>query len=371
MQSFLGLYFFLSKVIYSGLIFQSLGGKFRVVNEQSLIQATDQWRERIIELQALLEDIKPQLVAAEAELSERLAAISAFEFRVRSRLERLTHRLEELTGEIKLLRHQLMHLREDLLSDDGFVGDNLYEQWRTSEDAGAAASGNYRYREVPEKEPELSLTPDQRTAIKHLYRQLARRFHPDFALDDEDRIYRTDMMMAINSAYATGDLERLRALAQEPDPQQRAYSDKQLAEALMKEWHHCVGRIKEIELELARLEEHPSAQLMRHAEKAAEEDRDLLDELAAELRDKIAYKLVQRDMLKDEIETFGTDNSDQAGDEFADAVFDLGLEQVLVEDPMSAFIEWRDRNRERFDFDDDSDESAWEELRKQRNRDRK
>ena len=336
-----------------------------------MIQSANDWRERIVELQALLKEVKPLLVAAEAELSERLAAISAFEFHVRSRLESLTHRLEKLTDEIQLLRHQLNILREDWFSDDEFTGDSLYEQWRTTEDAGAAASGNYRYRKSPEQDSAHSLTPDQNAAIKRLYRQLARRFHPDFALDDEDRNYRTSMMMAINAAYAVGDLERLENLAQEPDPQQRSYSDQQLAEVLLKEWYHCWRRMREIELELGRLEEHPSSQLMRQAEKVAVEDRDLLDELVAELRDKIAQKMVQRDMLKDEIKSFGKGQIDLVGDEFADAVYDLGLEQVLVEDPDLAFMEWRDKNWERYDFEDDSDESAWEELIKRRNRERK
>ncbi len=216
-------------------------GKFWVVNEQGMIQTPNQWWERIAELQALLEEVRPKLVAAEAELSERLAAISTFEFRVRARLESLTQRLEKLADEIELLRRQLNHLREDWLADEEFVEDSLYARWRTTEEAGAAASGNYRYRELPEKDPEISLTPEQKLEFKQLYRQLARRFHPDFALDDEDRIYRTAMMMAINAAYAAGDLKRLEALAQEPDPQQRSYTDQELAEALLKEWHHCLA----------------------------------------------------------------------------------------------------------------------------------
>lgn len=353
------------------MIFRLDGGKFRFVNEQGIIQTPNKWRERIIELQALLEEVKPLLVAAEAELSERLAEISAFEFKVRSRLESLTRRLEKLTDEILILRRQLNSLHEELLSVDVDDNESLYEQWRTTEDAGAAATGNYRYREVPEQDTAHALTPDQSAAIKRLYRQLARRFHPDFALDEDDRVYRTGMMMAINAAYAAGDLERLEFLSQEPDPQQKAYSDELLAEALLKEWHHCWRRVEEIKLELARLEQHPSALLMRQDAKAAAADRDLLEELAADLRDKIAYKLIQRDIFKNEIDSFGKENIDLTSDDFADAVYDLGLEEVFVEDSISAFAEWRDKHRDRFDFDDSFDESAWDELRKQRNRQQK
>ena len=353
------------------LIFPADKGKFRIMNEQSVIQTDGEWGERISELQALLDEVKPLLVAAEAKLSERLVAISAFEFRVRSRLEGLTHRLEKLEDEIQLLRKQLINLREDWLSDDDYSNGSLYKQWRSSEEAGTASSGNFRYRETSKQEPPVSLTADQKGALKRVYRQLARRFHPDFALDEDDRAYRTKMMMAINAAYNAGDLERLQKLTQEPDLQSREYSDQQLAEALLKEWHHCWQRMKEIEQELEQLEEHPSAQLMRQANKLDKQDRDLLDELAAELRDKIAHRMGQRDMLMDEIDSFGQDHGSLGGDDFADAVYDLGLEQVLVEDPDSAFWEWRDKNLGRYDFDEDSDESVWEELRKQRNRNRK
>jgi len=336
-----------------------------------MIQTECHWRERILELQALLEEVKPLLVAEEAQLSEQLAAISAFEFRVRYRLEILIQRLEKLTEEIQILRRRLNNLREDCLPNGEFINDTLYEQWLITEDEGTVASGNFRYREAPKLDPAPSLTPDQNVAVKQLYRKLARRFHPDFALDDEDRIYRTNMMMAINAAYAKSDLERLEELTLEPDPQQREYTNQQLAEALLKEWHHCWCRMKEIELELARLEEHPSTQLMRQADKIALKNRDLLDELAAELRDKIAHKMIRLDILKDEIESFVKGHTDFGGDDFADVVFDLGLEQILVEDPDSTFIGWREKYWKRCDFDDGSDESAWEELRKQRNQKRR
>ncbi len=340
------------------------------MQEYDVIQSGEQWSERIQQLKRLLEDVKPRLVAAEAALSERLAEISAFEFKVRARLEKLTGRLERLEEEIQSLRRQLNILKDGIFADDYFPGGSLYEQWRTSEEAGAAASGNYRYRQAAESEPTPHLSPDQSAEIKRLYRQLARRFHPDFALDEEDRNYRTAMMMAINTAYAVGDLERLKELALEPDPQRREYTNQQLAEALLKEWQRCRRRMEEIEMELERLENHPSAQLMRQAERLAQQGRDMMDELAADLENKIAHRMAQRDMLHDEIQSFGKENLDLGGDDFADAVYDLGLEHVLVEDPESAFQEWRDKNWDRYDFDDSGDESVWEELRKQRNRKR-
>lgn len=340
------------------------------MNGQELAQTSNNWQKRVEELQTLLQEIRPRLVTAEAELSERLAIISAFEFQVRSRLEPLTRRMEKLDEEIGSLRRQLRHLQDVWLFADEFSAGELFDRWRSTEDAGAAASGDYRYREAPASPPPESLSADQSTALKQLYRQLARRFHPDFGLNAEDRAYRTSIMMAVNAAYAIGDLEKLQKLAQEPDPQQPTYTDRDLAEALLKEWHRCQRRKQEIKLELAHLEEHPSAELKRSADKVAEEGRDLLEELAVELREKIAGKMVQRDVLQAEIEAFKDGKPEFASEDFAEAMYDLGLEQVLEEDPMSAFSEWRDRNRDRFDLEDDVDESAWDQMRKERDRGR-
>ncbi len=353
------------------LIFLADGGKFEHMVEMRLQDDNKHLRERIAEIQALLSELKPWLVAAEAELSERLAEISAFEFRVRSRLEPLTRRMDQLDEEIRELREELLQLQEDQYgTDESFDGD-LYHQWRSSTEAGAAASGAYRYHQAPQSAPKQKLSADESAELKRLYRQLARRFHPDFALDEADRSYRTGIMMAINAAYAMGDLGRLEELALEPDSQPQLATDQDLIEALLKEWHRCRRRMEEIELEFVRLEAHPSAELMRRADKAAKEGRELLDELEIELRERIASKLVRRDVLQEEIESFSNGNTDFGGEDLADMVFDLGLEQTFDEDPMSGFSEWRDKNRERIDFDDIPDESTWDALRKMRNRDKR
>ena len=128
------------------MIFLPVGGKFEQMEEQGLINSKNNWREQIAELQTLLAEIKPILVAAEVELSERLAAINAFEFRIRSRLEPLTRRMDRLDEEIKDLREQLRQLQEDWYYADERPEGDLYHHWRSSEEAGSAASGEYRFR---------------------------------------------------------------------------------------------------------------------------------------------------------------------------------------------------------------------------------
>ncbi|MFN2278467.1 MAG: hypothetical protein ACK2UR_12700, partial [Candidatus Promineifilaceae bacterium] len=79
---------------------------------------------------------------AEQRLSQQLAEISGFEFVVRSRLEPLSRRLEGLEDEIRLLQKELRRLREDHLFFADFEQGELYEAWRSSEEAGSAAAGD-------------------------------------------------------------------------------------------------------------------------------------------------------------------------------------------------------------------------------------
>jgi hypothetical protein len=303
--------------------------------DKHLVESDGNWREKIAELEALLDEVRPQLIEAETELADRLAQISAFEFKVRTRLEPLTKRLEKIQAEIHEYRQQLHRLQEDFVAANGETDFFDEHAWVFGTES-AAASGEYRYREAVVEPPTTHLNENETASLKQLYRQLARRFHPDLALDDADRDYRSSIMKAINAAYANGDLARLQELAQEPDSADRleyARTDQQLVQAMYTELTRCHRRLKEIKEELARLGNHKSARLMRRAERAATAGRDLLAELSLELQDEIAHKLIERDVLKQQVELFDqekeVDFSDKA---FADAVLDLSLEGIFDEE---------------------------------------
>jgi chromosome segregation ATPase len=304
-----------------------------VINK-SLAESDNNWDEKITELESQLDEIRPQLIEAEAELADRLAKISAFEFKVRTRLEPLTRRLEKIQTEIHEQRQQLRRLRENLVSANS--EQDFFDKygWVFNQES-SAASGDYRYREASDQPPATTLNENDTTSLKQLYRQLARRFHPDLALDDADREYRTGIMKAINAAYAAGDVARLEELVQEPDSADRmeyAHTNQQLVQAMYIELTRCHRRLNEIKEEIAHLENHKSVRLMRRAERAAAAGRDLLDELYHELQNEIAHKLIERDVLKEQVELFDQESADYTDDAFADAVYDLSLEGIFDDD---------------------------------------
>ena len=84
------------------------------MNSKTLTETTNNWREQVEELQKLLASVQTELIDAETGLAERLAAISAFEFKLRALTIRFVERLEKLEAEISAIRKQLRHL------DNGF-----------------------------------------------------------------------------------------------------------------------------------------------------------------------------------------------------------------------------------------------------------
>ena len=322
----------------------------------------DNWRERIAELQALLEELRPELIEAEAQLADRLAAISAFEYTVRARLEPLSRRLDELQAEIDTLRRELRRYQAGSLlwDEEANPKDSAGEEWRFEE--SAASAGAYRYRRQTEA-PRPAPGGKRLVLLKQLYRQLARRFHPDLVLDEADRAYRTDMMMAINAAYAAGDLEALERLANEPDTiSYEPRSPEELIAAFQREVDHCRRRLAEIAAEMAMLENHDSARLMTRGDKAAAVGRDLLTELAADLRLRISEKMVERNVLETQLDEIEKEGVEVSYDDLADIVYNLGLEQADEDDLFGADNGWRPRKPRPWESNDGQDEDEVDDV---------
>lgn len=325
--------------------------------EQNLTQSGIDWRAKITAVQAELDLLLPKLVEAEAELAERLAAISAFEFKLRARVSRLTRKLDDLEEEIAALRRRLRWLEGDWPDEM----ESEAAAWAAGE---SAAEGDYRYREpVQAKEAQQELNKDEKAELKQLYRQLARRFHPDLALNEADRAYRTELMMAINTAYAVADLAQLQQLAQEPDSVSDvdyARQDEKLFILLQRELTRVLRRMKEIEQELATLEKHQSAKYMRQAERAASTGRNWFAEMEQQLRESVVNRRMERDILVQKLADMEDDVGLTAvsGDEFADIVWDVSLDDAFVEDLSPAYDRYIRQRMDRVYFEENFDDDV-------------
>jgi hypothetical protein len=259
-------------------------------------------QEQLYRLRAALEQAQADLIEAEAQLADAMAEVNAFEFEFEARVGYLADRLEALEAEVKRYNDRIQLARSKQIFGVGYVSAD--EQYQRAWHAPPASAP---------KPPPRPLGPADEAHVKQLYRQLARRFHPDLAVDDADRAWRTQKMAAINDAYAARSLTELQAIAQEPERfiqiggARPGQTQEQMVQALQAELARCQRRLREIEGELRSLHLRPSVQLSLEAKLARRQGRDLLGEMIAKLERKIARKTVERDILKAQFDQLGPD----------------------------------------------------------------
>jgi len=257
--------------------------------------------DQLTRLRAAVTEAQNKLIEAEAELADRLAEINAFEFEFEARVGHLIDNLDALETEIQRYTERIETIRNREVFGQAHIP--IDRQYRRTWEAPP--------RSAPTPPPK-PLDPASEAEVKRLYRQLARRFHPDLARDEADRARRTEKMAAINDAYTARSLVELAALAQEPDTSidtgpRSGQTEAQLIQALENELERCRQRRQEIEKELRSLRFRPSVELSLEVKAARRQGRDLLAEMTAELEQKIARKTVERDMLKTQFDQLGPD----------------------------------------------------------------
>jgi hypothetical protein len=261
---------------------------------------------------ANLPKTRQDLQDAKIELEELEKQIILFEATVDSRLGDLLDQLSDLNAETAALDEEIRMIREQRL-----FGNDLMQY---SEGAPRPA----RLQKLTDLPPQvlrsldksLSSTKDpnalggQIPDIKTLYRKLARRYHPDLARNDADRAQANLQMAKINQAYSAGDLPALLTLAGMDIPygvdlfqqnkQPDSFHDRSLTEAEQLEL-----QIKAARQRIARLSDLPIVRLSLEVKLARHQGRDLLHEMANELRYKVARKTAERDYLNAQIQASG------------------------------------------------------------------
>lgn len=122
--------------------------------------------------------------------------------------------------------------------------------------------------------------------LKRLYRDLAKRVHPDLAPDEHARERRHRFMQEVNRAYAEGNEERLRSLLHEwessPDSVPGEGTGAELIR-IIRQIAKVRTRIEMISKEMENLKETELYSLKLRLDEAKNEGRDLLLEMASEV----------------------------------------------------------------------------------------
>ncbi len=127
--------------------------------------------------------------------------------------------------------------------------------------------------------------------LRKLYREIAKRFHPDFATDTEDRIRRTRLMAAINHAYEEADEARMLGIIRQWEDSPEAVQGEGIGAELVRvirKIAHIEERLRAIDSKMDDFSRSDLYQLKRKVDEAEIEARDLLAEMAAHVEGIIA-----------------------------------------------------------------------------------
>lgn len=165
---------------------------------------------------------------------------------------------------------------------------------RAQDAATQARSKARESREVVENSlaiASVEISPSNRQSLRSLYRELAKRIHPDLATDPADRLRRQQLMADANKAYEEGDEDRLRAILEEYEASPESVKGEGAAAELVR----VIRKISQVKRRLAQIDEEAAAltkselfALKAKVDRATKDGRNLLEEIAQDLDSQIA-----------------------------------------------------------------------------------
>jgi hypothetical protein len=224
-----------------------------------------------------LQVLENQLIELELQLTSLRGELAAFE---RLYLKRVGVRYAEL-DEVEAQIAELLAGRDP--GNPKAQGAAREARSRAEESrTGAAESAA---REVTRFSPS--------TSLKSLYREVARRIHPDLAVDDADRAKRQKLMAEANLAYENGDEARLRAILEEYESSPESVFGQGTGVDLVR----VIRKIAQVKRRLAEIQSETNQirlsdlfQLKNKVDEGAKQGRDVLNEMASAIQSQIATR---------------------------------------------------------------------------------
>jgi hypothetical protein len=223
-------------------------------------------RDELAQLEARLADEELALASLKAELA-------AFEGVYLRRIGVLYSELDDWNA-------RLAELRAERAATPEARSEATQARTQANESYSAA------HGEAAEVQP-FAPSPD----LKKLFREAAKRVHPDTASDDADRTRRERLMKEVNAAYVAGDEDALRRILADLDSSPDAVQGSGVGADLvrvLRQLRLVKNRFAAINLELAVLAKTDIALLKAKADIAASQGMDLLAEMEADVKRRIS-----------------------------------------------------------------------------------
>ena len=242
-------------------------------------------------------DKRAELAAVRTSVAEREAAVSRLRGQLTAFEARYLRQVGILYAELDGLEARITE-REVALYDSEAARVRAEEARRRAEESHEAAFGVDAA--VEEFDPPLSL--------KALFREVAKRIHPDVARDEAEQVYFHLLMARANQAYRRGQVEVLQRLLDDQLEIHAAITGESAAAELLRlsrQIQHAEREMAQLEGERHALLASDIAHLYVDAEAAERAHRDLLTELATSVREQIVDAQSRFERVDRQISAYG------------------------------------------------------------------
>ena len=222
---------------------------------------------------------REELVRLEAELADRELALASLKAELAAFEGLYLRRVGVLYAELDEWNARLAELHAERAATPEARTEAAEARSRSQESYSAA------HGDAAEVLP-FAPSPE----LRSLYREAAKRVHPDTATDEKDRARRERLMKEVNAAYAAGDAEALQRILTDFENGADAVQGSGVGTDLvrvLRQLKQVRNRIASIESELTRTSESDLAILRAKAEAAESEGRDLLAEMAEAVQGRV------------------------------------------------------------------------------------
>jgi hypothetical protein len=252
-----------------------------------LLQEIEARKRRVVDLQADLETLK--------------RALARFELEYRARVGPFLVEVERLRLELAEYRRRIAWLRAGVNPDLADEEHDLAAEFAARrEEVRAEAEATRRYQRAYRQEqtkPPVDANSD--AELRRLYRELAKRFHPDLSASPEERAQRQEIMLRINAAFRDRDLAALRSLERETERHDPAFAERTAAEKLAwaeREANRLDSAIQDLEAQITVLRQSDTYQYW-HAPDAIVSAIERLTDSARAKQARLQERLAERKVV--------------------------------------------------------------------------
>jgi tetratricopeptide (TPR) repeat protein len=235
-----------------------------------------------------IETRKRRLAALDAERTTLESALSHFAVAVKARIGGLKDEIRQTRLQLEEIRRRMIRLRNDPDADPIEVEREVAEELYARAEEARAEEEATRFEDVGNAPP--ARPPRREAAIEaeilRVYRELAKRYHPDLAQNPEERRQRAETMLKINVAYRERDLVALQKLLLEAE-RARPAVPRRLHRQKLSWAHREIARLDRAIIELE-----AKLGLMRRSDtyvlwRSPDQSDAILDDLEAKTKDRL------------------------------------------------------------------------------------